>query len=80
MALNGDTVGIKICKWHSHIPAANKRFQRNLHIIAKWLRRVMLRYGMGYVDMTIIGDNYCNITAKKGSPTEGDYVVDDAWL
>ena len=73
-------MAVKICKWHPHTPVTNKRLQRNLHIIAKWLRRVMLRYGMGYIDMTVIGDNYCSIVAKKGKPTEGDYVVDDVWL
>lgn len=73
-------MAVKIRKWRSHTSATNKRLQRNLHIIAKWLRRVMLHYGMGYIDMTVIGDNYCSIVAKNDSPTEGDYVVDDVWL
>lgn len=66
--------------WKSSTPTTNKRYQRNLRFLTKWLRRVMLRYGMGYVDITIIGDNYCNVVSKDGDPCEGTYVVDDHWL
>lgn len=68
-----------IRKWHESALPTNKHYQRNLRLIAKWLRRVMLRYGMGYVDITIIGDDYCNVTSKAGRPTEGDYTVNDHW-
>ena len=73
-------VNIEIRKWHENRVATNKRYQRNLRLIAKWLRRVMLRYGMGYIDITVIGDSYCNIVSKDGRPTEGDYTIDDSWL
>jgi len=65
--------------WKSSTPTTNRRYQRNLRLIVKWLRRVMLRYGMGYVDITIIGDSYCNLVSKDGDPCEGNYVVNDYW-
>lgn len=67
-------------RWRSDSPATNVHFQRNLRLIAKWLRRVMLRYGMDYVCITVIGDDYCNVVAKDGKPTEGNYTVQDVWL
>lgn len=73
-------VDVKTRKWHESRPATNRHYQRNLRLIAKWLRRVMLRYGMGYADITIIGDGYCNVTSKEGDPCEGNYTVDDHWL
>ena len=72
-------MAVKVHSWKSSTPTTNRRYQRNLRLIAKWLRRVMLRYGMGYVDITVIDDDYCNITSKAGSPTEGDYTVNDHW-
>lgn len=69
-----------IRKWRESKPATNKRYQRNLRFLTKWLRRVMLRYGMGYISITIIGDDYCSITSKEGDPCEGTYAVDEHWM
>lgn len=76
-AVNGNTMAVR--SWKSSTPTTNRRYQRNLRLIAKVLRRVMLRYGMGYVNITVIGDDYCNIVSKAGSPTEGDYTINDHW-
>ncbi|MBO5922653.1 MAG: hypothetical protein J6Q48_09755 [Bacteroidaceae bacterium] len=79
MALNGNTKALTTRSWKSSTPTTNKRYQRVLRLWTKVLRRIMLHYGMGYVDVTVIDDDYCNVTSKAGSPTEGDYVVNDHW-
>ena len=79
MAVNGNTKAIKVCSWKSSTPTTNRRYQRVLRFLAKLLRRIMLCYGMGYVYITIIDDDYCYIVSKAGSPTERDYTVNDHW-
>lgn len=68
-----------IRSWKSSSPATHTRFQRVLHLWTKVLRRIMLFYKMNYVDITIIGDNYCSVVAKAGDPVDSDYVVHDHW-
>ena len=70
-------MAVKVCTWKSLTPATNKRYQRVLRFLTKWLRRVMLHYGMGYVDITVIGDDYCFIISKAGNPTED--TINDHW-
>lgn len=79
MALSGNTKALTKRSWKSSTPTTNKRYQRVLRFLTKVLRRIMLHYEMGYVDITVIGDDYCNIVSKAGSPTEGDYTINDHW-
>jgi hypothetical protein len=74
-------MAVKKRRWVAYKEPFNRRAQANLRLFVKWLTRICRRYGLNYVDITIIAeDDYACIMAKKGRPTEDGYAIDEVHI
>ena len=63
-------------RWINHLKVTkpNPRAQRVLRIIACWMRRIAIRYGIQYISIFTFADGGCDITAKDA---DDNYVIEE---